>query len=185
MKSEDRLNDRLKHFFEIPQTDRNVGVENQGGSTSFRRIPSNSILWLDAQNASFGAENSTSLNGMRWNERGPFMFYSGRGGLKLLLYTGIGSNCFIMQIATVPRDRCFSTARGTEGACNKSSAGSCTSLLLPDSGEPKVEDREESRGTRSDFCSLRFSSQQSWCSDVVTNVHRPCATSTCQIQIVI
>lgn len=84
--------------------------------------------------------------------------YSGRGGSKLLLYTGIGSNCFIMQIATVPRDRCFSTVRGTEGARNKSSVGCCTSLLSPDSREPEVEDREESQGTRSDLCSLRLSS---------------------------
>jgi len=67
------------------------------------------------------------------------------------------------------RPSCFSTARGTEGARNKSSAGSCTSLLSPDSGESEVEDREESRGTRNDLCSLRFSSRQSCCSDVVTN----------------
>lgn len=94
----------------------------------------------------------------------------GGGGWKLSLYTAIGSNCFIMQIATVPRDRrCFSTAGGTQGARNKSSTGSCTSLLSTDSGEPEVEDREESRGTRNDLCSLRFSSQQPWCSDVVTN----------------
>lgn len=95
--------------------------------------------------------------------------YSGRDSWKLSLYTAIGSNCFIMQIATVPQDRrCFSTARGIEGARNKSSAGSCTSLLSLDSGEAEVEDREESRGTRAAI-SAPFSSQQPRCSDVVTN----------------
>ncbi|KYN01505.1 hypothetical protein ALC62_07687, partial [Cyphomyrmex costatus] len=50
-------------------TDRNVGDENQqSGSTSFRRILSNSISRLDAQNASFDVENSTSVGRMRRNE---------------------------------------------------------------------------------------------------------------------
>jgi len=37
--------------------------------------------------------------------------YSERSGWKFSLYTGIGSNCFIMQIATVPRDRLVSRQR--------------------------------------------------------------------------
>lgn len=57
-----------EHFFEIPQTDKNVEDEDQDGSTSFRRVPSNSISRLDVQNASLDAEKRTSLGGMRRNE---------------------------------------------------------------------------------------------------------------------